>query len=434
MTLHYAQKSDDSEPSWRDAIEAALVICLLLLAAALPIIFNNWQQGRAEYDEYNFHLPAIRQFAQEWPKLNLANYSAATTPGYHVILALVDRSIGPGVRTLKLFGMLFSLGLLATVSIAVGRRSGKASAIVLCLPIVCSLYVISSAAWLLPDNAGWWGVLGILLLALRTKIDRWTYLFGGLTLLTVVVVRQNQIWVLAPLCAAVWMKPHEDEPLAGNANPGAPRRLAYLLAASAPAVAALAWFIHLWHGMTPPSQHKYVGGFNPAGPTMALAVAGAIGVFYLPIVLSQIPARRKWRIAIPAALVGLLIGVVPKTSYSIEDGRYSGIWNAVPHLPTVWGRSLLIVAVAALGAVAIALWLATMPARPRWIWCVAAIAFGVAQVASHNAFQRYDEPFILIAAALSLATAARHSPRWTWLGPLALAFILAEITRLSLRP
>ena len=33
----------------------------------------------------------------------------------------------------------------------------------LCLPLAASLYVISSAVWLLPDNAGWWGVLGLML-------------------------------------------------------------------------------------------------------------------------------------------------------------------------------------------------------------------------------------------------------------------------------
>jgi hypothetical protein len=433
LTPHDPNISDRSNAPWRDAIRAALVICSILLIVVLPIIYTGCQQARSGYDQDTFHLPAIRQFAREWPKLNFSDYPSATTPGYHVALAAVSRSIGDNPRILKLFGMLFSLGLLATLAMAVGRQAGAAPAILLCLPVVCSLYVISSAAWLLPDNMGWWGVLAVLLFALRREVDGWTYFFGGLFLLAVVLVRQNQVWVLAPLCAAVWIKPHDDKSPANKPNRGAARRLALLLTAAAPAVAALAWFIHLWHGMTPPNQRKYVGGFNPAGATMALAVAGAIGVFYLPVVLSQLPARRIWRVAMPAALVGLLIGVVPVSSYSIEAGRYSGIWNVVRHLPTVGGRSIFIVTLATWGAVIIALWLAMMPARPRWIWFVATLAFGVAQVASHNAFQRYDEPFILIAAALSLAPIARFSPRWTWLGPLALAVILAGITKLSLR-
>ena len=36
--------------------------------------------------------------------------------------------------------------------------------IALCLPVVASLYVFGSGAWLLPDNAAWWGVLEVMLL------------------------------------------------------------------------------------------------------------------------------------------------------------------------------------------------------------------------------------------------------------------------------
>jgi hypothetical protein len=68
-----------------------------------------------------------------------------------------------------------------------------------------------------------------------------------------------------------------------------------------------------------------------------------------------------------------------------------------------------------------------------WLANSAALAFGAAQFASHNAFQRYDEPLILMAAAVSLAPVVRHSPRWALLGPLALAAILAGISFVSLR-
>ncbi|HWE01564.1 MAG TPA: hypothetical protein VG326_04075 [Tepidisphaeraceae bacterium] len=395
-----------------------------------PLILTGCQRGRGAFDEYWFHLPTIRQFAHQWPRLDFSDYPSATTPGYHVLLAAADRLVGDRPRTLKWIASLFSIGLLSTLAAATARRAGFGPAVAVCLPVACSLYVVSSAAWLLPDNAGWWGVLGIMLLALRGDVDGWTYFLGGLIFLAVVLVRQNHAWILAPLCAAVWMKPNDSR---RRRDAGGPSRVAFLLLVCLPAMAALGWFIRLWHGMTPPSQRGYVGGFNPAAPVMALAVGGAIGVFFLPIIASQLPARHAWRLAVPGAIVGLLIGIVPATSYSVADGRYSGIWNAVPHFPVVLGRSSLVVGLAALGGVVMSLWLAILPSRRRWIWFSAAVAFGAAQAAGHNAFQRYDEPFILIAAALSLAPAARHSPRWTWFGPLALSGILAAITLLSLR-
>ena len=37
----------------------------------------------------------------------------------------------------------------------------RVSAGALVLPLAVSLYIFSAGAWILPDNAGWWGVLAI---------------------------------------------------------------------------------------------------------------------------------------------------------------------------------------------------------------------------------------------------------------------------------
>ena len=76
-----------------------------------------------------------------------------------------------------------------------------------CLPLVCSLYVLSSGAWLLPDNAGWWGVAGLLVLGFRQRVDGWSVAGSGLVLLALVLVRQIHLWVaVVPVVGSLDLK------------------------------------------------------------------------------------------------------------------------------------------------------------------------------------------------------------------------------------
>jgi len=448
--------------SARSVWKTPTILCLILAAIAFPIILFNCNNGRGANDQNTYHLNAIRSFARQWPHFDFSDYSSATTPGYHLALAAVDRVLSDDVRMLRMAGTFFSFGLLATLAICVARYCGTIEAVLLCMPCVCSLYIISSCAWLLPDNAGWWGMLGVLLIALRPTVDRWSYLLGGFLLLLLVFVRQEDLWVAAPLCIAAWIG-NEKTPSQETASvkdsfritsafsgPGCVSpvraklrtracgtnrigRLAMMLLATLPAIAIIIAFARIWHGMMPPSQRVHVAGANPAAPAMALAVAGALGIFFLPLLCKQVSSARSRLAILAGALLGGIIGVLPVTTYNVPAGRYSGIWNAVPRLPVVCQRSLLIVAMSMIGGAVVALWLSALPPRPRWIWLAAILGFGAAQAAGHNAFQRYDEPMILLAAAVSVAPFARSAGRWALVGPILLSAILAGISAMTLR-
>lgn len=416
------------------------MIGLAFLASVAPLILAGFDQGppetnhtRAGYDQSSYHYPAIDKFARQWPHFDFSDYSAAMTPGYHLVLAAVDRFISGDLRTLRFAGALFSVGLLATLAAALGRSGSLAVAGLLCLPLACSLYVYSSAAWLLPDNAGWWAVLMVLLIALRPRVNGWTYLLGGAAALALVLCRQSHLWVAAPLCAAAWIGgEREDSPslqsVAGNWG-----RLTLMAAALVPAVAAVAWFASRWHGMTPPSQRPLVGGANAAGPAIALAVVGTLGLFFLPLFPPVVRRRQLPALAAAGMVIGLVIGALPVSTYSVDQGRFSGVWNAVIWAPTFCDRSPIIIGSSMLGGIVLALWLAALPRRERWIWATAVVAFGAACVATRDAYQRYDEPLVLIGAALSARHVAQRAPRWAWAGPAVLALILAGITVRALR-
>jgi len=430
----------------REPVRASVLLCLLFLAAAVPLIVLGYDRGRGAADQNQFHLVAIRTFARQWPHFDFSGYASATTPGYHLILAAFDRYVSDSERVLRLLGALFTVGLLATLAAAVARRTGAAAAVVLCLPAVCSLYVFSSGAWLLPDNAAWWVVLALLLLAMRPKVDGHTYLAGGLLLLLLVVFRQVHVWMAGVLCLSAWMGqsdrlwPH-DQAAGTDALARRSTRALLMALAAVPAVIVLLSFFRLWHGTTPPSfqtagtNNPSVIGGNPAVPATVLSIFGFVSLFYLCWLLSALRAAERRVVALlvlGGLVVGLIAGLVPHTSYNPAQGRWSGIWNLLKPLPTYHERSPAIIALSALGGAMLGAWLAALGRRDRWIFAAAWAGFIASQTVGALAWQRYYEPFVLIALPLmaSRLPAGRdhRSISLSRAAPLALAVLLAAIT------
>jgi hypothetical protein len=422
---------------------APVAITCIFLAGVLPLILRGHAAGRGSDDEQTSHLPTIRTFAAEWPRPDLHDYRSATTPGYHLALAAVDRWVGDDVRLLRLSALVFSIGLLLTLTLWTARRVDPATAVALCLPVAASVYVISSAVWLLPDNAGWWGVLALMLIAWRPRVDWRTWVLGGLVLLALVFFRQVHAWAAGLLVIAAWLGSADN----GPSDRSRIRRLTAAVLAVLPAVLLLAYFAHLWHGLTPPTyqagKQVHVGG-NPAVPAMVLAVTGAWGIFYCGFLFPHRSVlAKRWPLVALGAGLAALVAVAPHTSYDKAAGRWSGFWNVAQHLPTFADRSPLVIALACLGGAILAAWAVVLPRRDRWLFLAAWAGFTVAQAANREAWQRYYEPFVLILfaiavvrlsmtdAASSQAPAARH--RWPDIGPLLLACLLAAISIAALR-
>ena len=268
----------------------------MLIAFAWPLILGGAQHGRGALDERDFHLPAIRTFADQWPHFDFSDYLSATTPGYHVVLATIDRWIANDRRVLELFGSLFTLGFLATLGIAAARRLDVFASVICCLPVIASLYIFSAGVWLLPDNAAWWGILAVILIALRRPVDAGTFIAGGAVLLALVLVRQSGLWTAAPLCAAAWLGDGDTAFSFDSKRATFPERFGRLVRmglAILPSIAVLLMFFHLWHGTVPPRfQHATfnsppVSGANPATPAAVLAEVGVVAFFFIGMLLPR---------------------------------------------------------------------------------------------------------------------------------------------------
>lgn len=417
------------------------------VAAAVPLIVTQCERGRGRFDQINFHEPAILRFAEQLPTPDVSNYLSATTPGYHLVLAVVARTVSTSPIVLQLAGSLFTVGLLALFTRWLTPRIGAVLAAVLGLGLAGSLYVFSAGTFLLPDNAGWLGVLAMLVIALRPRFDRVTLMGGGAVLFALVLARQSHLWTAGVLWAAAWLG-DRFAPRVGVIGEIASlfegivsrlRRLVLALVAAAPAILVLLWFRHIWGGgLTVPLYQNYMQGGNPATPGFLLAEIAVIGVFHAGFWLMpgwDLLRTKPWMVGI-AVLVGIALIVGPATTYDMDAGRYSGLWNIARKFPTIAGRTnALLLVLAPAGAAMVAAWLAAMEARNRWVMLAALVGFAAAVSMIHNAWQRYHEPMLLMSTAIMSALAIRPEEQpgglirfARWSGPVVLGLMLAGVT------
>ena len=437
MPRHSSELRTGSEPIKARLIALSITLGLCMLVC-WSVIFTGNLSGRGASDDLLYHWVAINQFAQEWPTPDLGDYASATAPGYHLLLAPLVRS-GLDHTGTQLVASIWTLALLGLLCWVVSRSWGLASA-VLMLPLLASMYVIYPGIWLLPDNAGWFFVLGVLLLALRPRTGWGVWALAGVLLLALVWVRQVHIWAAGVIWLAAWLGDQSQTPSDLRTFFTDPvRRLGRTIMAQGftiPAFMALIWFLGTWGGLVPPSFQDQHQGPNLASPGFMLTQLAILSVFFAPVLIPQLRTlwAHHWRLVLLAIFVGLVLGVLPHSSYSIEAGRYSGWWNLLGKFPTLADRSPIFILGSVMGAVSLTLWLSLAPKRDIWIWLGVLVAFTLAQTANHASWQRYHEPMLLMMIVLIFARSMVLDQLRVrvLLGSLVLSVVLGAITLSSI--
>mgnify|MGYP001167408365 FL=1 len=442
------QASGFSTGRYRRSIFAATFLApVAFLALALPLIFLGINRGRGASDSLNYHEKAIRTFAQQLPHPDLSDYLSATTPGYHLLLSAFARYVSDQHLHLQLASAALTALLIATLASACAWRMRRAMSsfgvLAVCLPFICSIYVLSSGVWLLPDNAAFFALLGVLLLALRRSQHFGVWVAAGLLMSILVFTRQIHIWAAGVIWLGAWLgagAARSECPLFSRHDIGGrtiPRitrtTLAFLF--TLPAFGILYYFYRLWGGLTPPSFKSMHGArIQWAGPAFDLSLLAIAGVFYFEFWRSSFQklAREQFLLLLGVAAAGLILAIIPNTSEDPAAGRVTGIFHAVKALPVIAGHtSILIAPLSALGAIILFSFLRGMNPRVRWVMLSAIVGFSIANSANPQLWQRYHEPFLLmwLILASSLAVWGGAKPgRLAVIGPLALAAMLAAIS------
>lgn len=392
----------------------------ILLAIAVPNILSGNDRGRGYSDQVNYHQRVVETFSRQWPAPDLSDYPGVMTPLYHLLQAFVHRHITDDWRLLQFFGSIWGPITLLVVWVGIwtasGLRIGSLRHAALLLPLTCSMYVWDSTAWLLPDNMAWAIVAAILALCFGPVRDPGRYrsiAAAGALLLVLIATRQSNIWLAAPIW--VWAALRNDpdgQTLAGAFADPAPRIKRGLIAviATLPAFILLGWFFVTWGGrLQPPMWDEwYARKWNPSAGPFVLSLVGLFSVFFAGVLLPTAIdlLRRRPLVVLASMLITLAIGVSAPSTYDMSQGRYGAIWSLADKFPSISGRALLIVGLAALAGPALVCWATALDFRRRWVFVTALAAFAATQYKNPWLYQRYADPLLLILFALAAASLA----------------------------
>ena len=406
------------ENSRIDALWAA-AIAVALHAAPVAVALAIGIEGTSEWhDQVSYHFPVIERFAAELPHPDLRDYQSATTPGYHLMMAVLLRAGAP-MMGLHLVNALFGCLLVGLAAWMVTRFSSRRVGIAAGAVLAFSPYALSSSIALTTDNLGTLLVMAAFFLQLRISTGEWQgmsarVVLGGVAAALAAFVRQVFAYTAALPCVAVvarWCAARELPPR---------RYMVLSLLSLLPALALVAYFAWLWGGLVPPAfRGAHGSGANPVTPVYALAVACVWGVpafLGIPGFLRALCCRRS---LVLGAVAVAACSAVP-SSY-LQDVRWGGVlWTASRFFPNVLDRSLLIVGLAAAAAVSfgavLRMWARSddMARRGAVVYalflCVGAI---VAQTANQQCFERYLQPIMALSCVLAAAAVAGPSLR-TW--------------------
>lgn len=416
---------------------AAAVLALPFLAvtaglAGLTRTLPTYHGG----DERDYHLPTIRQFAEQLPGVDLVHYPAAQTPLYHLLVAAWSKVAGMELWRLRVIGLLASY-LAVLVLWRLLRRHGSLGvwpAAGLAAVFASSAYVFGQSFILGTDNLG----LLFALLAIE-RLTRWererrisVFAAGCGWVALALLTRQSYVWL--GLFGGLWLLTR------GGLRRG---ELVAGLALLALAAAPLAALVAAWRGLVPVGGDPASCGIcAPAdgrlgwravsplrGPLFTLAVTGVYGalLFARPLALGlrerlRNGERREVGLWAATAALGAAAGVVlllvaPLAYGSGDEGWIWRLARSGPQpLRSAWPFWLLIPlggAIAALGC---------RRCGTRSLPVLLGASFLAAQLATRLPYQKYFDPFVLLVCLLALRPADLRG-RWAAVGPLLIVLL-----------
>jgi hypothetical protein len=391
----------------------------LLLAVPFLIGIAVLQGLTVEIDTFHgsdarvYQLPTIQQFRDS---LSLSDYPSAQTPLFHLVMAAWGKLVGFELWKLRLLNVAISYAA-ALVLLRLLRRTtslDELPAFALTLAFVLSPYVFGASFTLLTDNLAL--LFGLVALervqAYMQRGSLGAFALACVAIAAAVLTRQAFLW-LVPVAAFFLVR---GPARAGGWRPPLPRLAAggALLALALVPLGALAIE---WNGLVPPSADPASCGLCTDRPgvgrdALTLRTVGftvALLGLYAAVILGPPIARRArdhhtppLPLVLGALAVGVLLLLVEPLEYIPVVPGLAGdagyLWRVSDWMPTVLGSSLVFWGLVPLGVAAGVL----LARRAGWasLPSVYLVAFLLAELPVRLVYQKYFDPFMLLAVAL----------------------------------
>jgi hypothetical protein len=404
-----------SEHAGRRGLLAPVFLLLAFLLVTMgPVLAGLDDFSEKSVDQDRNHLPVIRAFAASLPDIDLLDYDSATTPGMHIVLALMVRAGLDSETSLQLASCLFGAALVLVAWWFAACVVSRWTAVACVLPLAASPYVLGNSIWVMTDNLSLTPVAVIIGLALFRSPSGPRSALSGVMLVLAVLVRQINLWACAVAGVATLLGldpvrrrlPFRDSlDRRRDAVPSVIFGIFLIIT-----VAILGWFFSLWGGLVPPRFQTggdgaavHAGGLNtvvaPYVLTLFFVYAGPPLIVLLP---NWTEDRRIRGTAIAGAVIGLVIGLLLESAPGIDVGRNGGwLWTFAARTPEFAGRSSILVVGSMCGGLAAGaaygLLVAAGRTRMALLGLGFALSFVVASSANAQVFQRYFDPPVLLA-------------------------------------
>ena len=392
-----------------------IAVLIFAMGVAVKLSWLNraidLKANQAAWDAFYYHVPQINEFITNGFRPDYSNF-VAMTPGLHLLYAYLAR--GFGITSFAYdSGLLFavhSLWMVAYLALnmfIIGKVYQRNNAgLIIVLPMLASAYPVYSWVWPTTDLPA--TVLYLTAIAIEFRTWREINRLAAYAVLGVagVLLRQHYGFLAAVpagiLVANAIIHRTRLDPV---------KLLVYLLPV-VPALAVLAYFVSIWHGLVPPDQAYHFAPFSE--PVSLAHVLGFTGLVGLPFAVSlwRLLAgnnRTPIRILVAAIVCGLVAVVALPLDPSVAAGRYgSMLWTIEGKIPSQLLRDVFLWGAISLGA---AIWMAvaTLCWRQRDVipTVVVYTMYAGTLLVQEFCFQRYVEEPILLTLAIFIVWQTR---------------------------
>ena len=377
-------------------IASYALMAVLFSAVAVPVIVGERQLTFYSADEV-YHIAAVHQFHDQWPRPDLRDYPSPETPLYYLMLAACSQ-FSENLVWLRLVSFTMSLVGLLVIQAYLTSRARAPVAFLYTACMVVSPYFLGAAVRLRTENPALCAAIAAIW-SLDYACDfRARRAICAATLGTVtVLMRQVYAWLAPAQVLATFL----------NSRIGIAQRFVSI-GLSTLTVMPLIGFIAIWHGFTPPSftgQNQARWLVNVEVPILVFALLGALGsVFALTMHRAWSSSRCRVRYAALVAAAGLVtllihpINLVP--SASVQGGW---LFDLARLTPEILGSSLTFWTLFPLGLIYLYVLITQQAASRSYFMTAAMILWVAANAVSSRNYQRYYEPMLLFIVGYTLA-------------------------------
>ncbi|NQT24469.1 hypothetical protein HQ585_03870 [candidate division KSB1 bacterium] len=391
-----------------------ILITLIFLTLTVPLILKPELDIFDAEDERRFHHPTIETFNEQFPNLDLKNYSSATTPLYHLFMAGVAHLFGTAIIPLRLISAMISLGCLLMFYFYLTKRGDRIKAFYFSILFLFSPYFVGPAVRLSTDNAA----LLFMLLSIYSMDFEYSNIkkniIANIFIFCTVLIRQLYVWLIGAFLITKLRKYKSKSEL---------KDLFLKILPVIIPVTGIGYFIGLWQGLTPPqfSAEHTAFKLNWNALVYILSLMGIYGVFFgfwlIYLNHSDQVKNYIYTILIGSGIGYLLIHPV-SNAYSADRGERGGaLWLIASYLPNVLSTSVVFFIFFPIGIVCV-YWMGRyLLARQDYLMIVCFVFWLLANLANYKIFQKYYEPFILISIGYVLTTVPTEGKWYYWIGP-----------------